>query len=245
MSKEEEIEALCAAADKILGHIIEIAPYRAENRAAIEKAKTKTPEDKAFHQAWCLHFCAPTLSLADEEEKFNRKLDRSKACQLITELGASSSPLPHHAEEEFTKAFIAYQAVLRSLCGVCEILSYAGLFYALTTLSDIRVTLMSGADDGFDHAFLVLGELPDGLPETFDLRTLPNTCLIVDPWTDRKFLPEQMEEEWRDVKEKFAWTSWETRINCSLIASTVLADNLTALIEVLAIPRRGTTATKP
>lgn len=103
-----------------------------------------------------------------------------------------------HSNVDIVELLVHYRWVVEHQTGVCSDLSNAAALIALAdTLTTSTVNFVAGGN--FNHAFLVLGDMPvpaHGL--SLSLADLTG-CVIVCPWLDRVFLPSEAHLHWGDI----------------------------------------------
>ena len=241
--QEAALERLRDEADRILQHIMNIAPFRAQNMfylplTAEEHSGTSFRPTRSFLETRpgvdiergdstdssarkaLIDLCREKYhEWATSADSYN---PTQKEKRLVYKLLHATKPTEKTYSRNFIKtlrdAAESYQYVSRTRSGVCGRLSLAAFFYA-TLHSNVPVHIAFGADENFDHTFLILGELPRKYREgkNFSLFELPDTCLIVDPWTGCKFPPSKAAVIWADVADKFNWSHFKTTLGASFI----------------------------
>lgn len=142
---------------------------------------------------WYARHEKETMSMPREEI-----LESDESLSLLSKLEASD--LSYVERHMLVNIFKLYRWVEEHKAGTCGALSSAGAIIALRDEPSIpEINILAG--DNFTHVFLLLGHIHEKLKSSasFTIADLPETCLIVDPWTRCKFAPEDAATYWKTI----------------------------------------------
>lgn len=210
-SKEE----LRDVADEILHHVICLAEFRSQNMLSAKVGLfgffKNTPlqldnikdeaKRKIHYKSWKKHYESPAKS---STQTFAKKA-LAKGKLLVQELKDQDFPFSRKNNDiVLQQAYAFYKYLSEMQHGSCGQQAGAGLLYALIHCN-APIAIVQGDPKTFNHTFLMIGAHTAKDGQKIQFNELPESCLIVDPWTGCKFSPSQAKVFWNALAKDRNW----------------------------------------